>query len=346
MDWRLWLVLLTLFYLNYQAPVEGFQGMDFGFGEGQSEFALGALRPSIIAYAFLFLFWVNFREGKKNYLYLIPAFYVGLIGILGGSRSALFLIVLFTITAIIFLYYDKHLSSKAIKNFTMASLAAPLVIFSGLIANAIRPVLRSDDASYDMYIKLLTSIFDFKDPNNPIITNLEFGLTIIFHRLSSIEAQFYILNDRFIHNPLETYNPLYALMRIINDLVPGSLFPNLMTINQLWDYIYLDSLLNYSSQTWSLQGTLYLFFGHWISPIVVFFMGVYCALNSQHLSKLLISSPTFFAFFFFFFAEFIDNGTLERTIPVNVIKPLISIIFFTYAVRTLRIIFPFNRKVV
>ena len=179
--------------------------------------------------------------------------------------------------------------------------------------------------------------------NSCIVSNLEFGLTVILHRLSSIEAQFYILNDRFINNPLDTYNPLYAFMRIINDLMPGSLFPNLMTINQLWDYIYLDSFLNYSSQTWSIQGTLYLYFGHWLSPIIVFLIGVYCSRNSSYLSKLLILSPTFFAFFFFFFAEFIDNGTFERTIPVNIIKPLTSIIFFTYAVQALRYIFPKKR---
>lgn len=344
-DWRMWLVLILLFYLNYQPPIEGFQGMDFGFGEGQSEFALGALRPSIIAYILLTMFIMKLKEGKKNYIYLVPVLFIGLNGIVGGSRSALFLIALFSFTAVTFLFYDKFLTARSLKNSALVIFAAPVILFSGLVANNLRPLLRSDDVTSESYMNLLRSLFDFEDPNNPIVSNLEFGLTVILHRLSSIEAQFYILNDRFINNPLETYNPLYALMRIINDLIPGSLFPNVLTINQLWDYIYLDSFLNYSSQTWSIQGTLYLYFGHWLSPVIVFFIGIYCSRNSSHLNKLLILSPAFFAFFFFFFAEFIDNGTFERAIPVNIIKPIISIIFFTYSVRALRLIFP-ERKII
>ena len=105
--------------------------------------------------------------------------------------------------------------------------------------------------------------------------NLLFGVTELLHRLSALKAQFYILNDWYIHNPWQYYNPITSLMGVINDLVPGDIFSGMLSVNQLFDYIYHDTVLVYNSEMWSIHGTLYLYFGHILAPIVVFFLSIF-----------------------------------------------------------------------
>ena len=115
-------------------------------------------------------------------------------------------------------------------------------------------------------------------------------------------------------------------MRIANDLVPRSLklFPGLLTINQLFDYIYFDELVRYNSQTWSIQGTLYLYFGFWLSPVAVFGLARFVGRGYAGLENLVKTSPAFAAFFVLLFVNFIEFGTFERVIPDEIVRALTS----------------------
>ena len=341
-DWRFWFVVFLMIAMNYNSPIDGFKGMGFGQEEGgDPEFAYGLFRPHTIIYACLFYFILKRKDGiPSSLIYLLPIVIIGINGSLGGSRSALFLILVFVVLSWVYLNYEKVFTRAELKKLMLAALFLPVVLAGGLVAGLLRPILRSGDVTSESYFILLKSVTNLSDPNNPIVNNLDFAITALLHRLSSLEAQFFILSDNFVHNPMDTYNPMQTLMRIVNDILPGTLFPGLLTINQLWDYIYHGNFLNYSSQTWSIQGSLYLYFGHLLAPLIVFLVAVFFARKSKQLSYLLKSSPAFFAFFFFFFGELIDNGTLERTIPVNVVKPLGSFIFLIVSMKLMHLIFP------
>jgi hypothetical protein len=254
---------------------------------------------------------------------------------MGGSRSALFVFVIYGLIYWLYLNFNRRIDRRDIGRIIFMFLLFPVVIFTGLIAQLLRPILQYSNDSKDVSEALWQGL-DISNPNNPLFNNIYFGLTELLHRLSSLKAQFYIMNDRFIHEPWETYNPIETLMRIINDLLPGELFTNVLTINKLFDYIYLDNLVTYNSEMWSIQGTLYLYFGFWLSPIVVFIFAFMISRYRHAISFLTKSSPAYAVLFILVFNGLVENGTLERMIAVDFVRPLVSIFVIVFMVRVMR----------
>ena len=114
----------------------------------------------------------------------------------------------------------------------------------------------------------------------------------------------------------------------------------MLTINQLFDYIYHDTKLFYSSEMWGIQGTLYIYFGHILAPIIVFFIAILTNRLYPSLKKTLMASPAFAAFFTLLFFDIITNGTIERIIPVDIVRPLLSFVIFVVLYKALSLFLP------
>jgi len=345
-NWRFWLVWLLLIILNYIPPNENWQGI--ATAEGNALFAFGLTSPYTISIVFLFMFLTYRHSGDRraSLIMLVPIFYYMLVGVMNGSRGSLFLVFIYISLYLIYLNYDKHIYIGR-RNLKLASLMmvfAPIVIFFGLIAQSIKPLLRTAEIDNELIFEMILHNLNILDPDNIIYNNLFFGLTELLHRLSSLQAQFLILNNHFINPPLETFNLSHTAMRVINDIVPGSIFSDVLTINQLFHHIYFDTFVTYSSHMWSIQGVLYLYFGFFLSPIIVMLIAYYVGRYSMKFEYLVRLSPSFTVFSILIFNAVLENGTIERIIPVDIIRPLISFLVIVFMVRFLYILFPIMHK--
>jgi oligosaccharide repeat unit polymerase len=341
--WPFWLTWLSLSVLNYKPPTEFWQGV--ATGEGTTLFAYGLFSTATINYVCLYTFFLKRHQGLKkvSLILLVPVLSSILMGIMGGSRSAIFVVVILAFIYWIFLNYNKYVNHRDLFRIVLLVPLAAVVLLSGLIAQLLRSLLRSQ-ADFSALWEVVVASLDFSNTNNPIINTLYFGMTELLHRLSSLKSQFRILNDHFVHDPWETYNPIKTIMRTINDLLPGDLFTNMLTINQLFDYIYYDSFVTYNSETWSIQGTLYIYFGYWLSPVVVFCMACMVGRHYPKFGRFVKMSPTFAIFSILIFSGFIENGNFERMIPVDIVRPLASFLMFIISVKFLRAMFSAKRS--
>ena len=133
-------------------------------------------------------------------------------------------------------------------------------------------------------------------------------------------------------------------MRIVNALVPGDPFPGLLSINQLYDFIYHNTTVAYNSEMWGIQSTLYLYYGIWLSPIFVFFIALIAGRYRLIIDKFAMTSPAFAVFFLFLFNDLMENGTLERLVPTFLVRTLTSYLGFILLVKFIYFIYPEKLK--
>ena len=341
--WLFLIVWALLWVLNLSSPVESWQGIATGEGKASFAFGLLATRTIEIVGVYSFLRSRGFGARSAPLMLLAPALWSAIYDTGFGSRGAVFTTVVLAALYWLFLIYDKRVGRYLLPTSIVSALLFPVVMFSGLLAQSLRPLLRVGSDAETVWRATLDGL-DVSDPNNPIMSSIYFGLTQLIHRLSNIKTQFLILNDHFVHEPWETYNPVWTLMRTVNDLVPGTVFPNMLTINQLFAYIYEGNLVTYSSDTWSIQGTLYLYWGLWLSPLVVFLVALWVGRHSRSLTALARESPAFAAFFVLLVRAVIEFGTIERVVPVNVVRPLAGFLGFIFLVGLVRAILPAKRR--
>jgi len=353
-NWRCWSGLIILAFLNYRDAIESWQG-SFQLGTTDNEatalFALGLFDPYLIYYICLYIFLTQkkLKENPKYWL-LLPIGFAAIQGMINGSRGALFWILVGGLSYWFFLNFNKNITVKDVKRFFYLTATLPVVIFIALVAQVIRPLLRygSTASNPEIIPQLIrdgiTNSFNFSDPENPVFKTIYFGLTELFHRISALQAQFLIINDRYFHNPWEFYNPIQTTMRIVNGLVPGDPFPGLLSINQLYDFIYHNATVSYNSEMWGIQSTLYLYYGMWLSPIFVFFVAVLFGRYRIMIDKISLMSPAFAVFFVFLFNDLMENGTLERIIPLDIVRAFTSYLGFIFLVKLIYFIFPEKRK--
>jgi hypothetical protein len=334
--WAFWFVWLLLFLLNYKSAPESWQGIVSK--EGSPSFALGLLRIATLEITCLYAFIRSRQHGfsKATIMLLIPALVAGVYGSSGGGRGAIFYMVTWAFTYWLFLNYSKRLKiHQLLKLTTLALIVVPIMVLGGLFAQSLRPLLRSGADTETVNAAVLHNL-DLLDPNNVVVNSFYFGVSELLHRLNNLQQSFLILNERFVYQPWDHFNPVVTVMRTVNDLVPGEVFSGLLSINQIFRYIYQGSLVTYSSDMWSIQGTLYLYFGFWFSPIVVFCLACFVAYNYPKLASVAKVSPSFAAVFIMLFDDLIENGTLERIIPVDIVRPLTSLLAIVFLVKLIQ----------
>ena len=333
-DWRLILIFIFIYSLSFISP-EQISKSSFGY-ESSPLFAYGLFNIDFLAYCLLaqYVYLKHINSTNVSFILLLPIFYSAGMGIITGGRGGLYQVIIFVLLYWIFLNFKKNTTYKDIKRFFFLFLSIPFVIFSGLIAQSSKSFLRlksqgtssSDNSLFESIIQDL-NIFN---PENPIVKTLYFGVTELFHRLSHLQAQFLILNDQYKNLPSETWNLAHMSMRTINDLVPGLMFKDVIGINQLFHHIYFNENVHYSSHSWGIQGSIYLWFGFIGGAIFVFFLALVISRYYKFLLGSLINSPTFFVFTLLFLLDLLEMGVLERVIVVDIVRPLFSIVMFIF----------------
>lgn len=339
----LWLAWGLLIFLNYQSPDAGLRTGITGGGSGAFLWGLASL--ATINFVFLYVFLKRQHTGLRpaHYSLLLPLVASMLFGVVSGSRGTVFIYLILGLVYWLALKSQKKWKLQSIlKYFFLGAILLSITVLSGLFAQVLRPMYKySESVNF-------TDILEALNYESVILSKekLLFGITELLHRLGTLKAQFYILNDRYIHEPFQHYNPLSTMMRIVNDLVPGNIlggykpFQGMLTINQLFDYIYYDTIVNYHSEMWSIQGTLYLYFGHLLAPIVVFFIAVFVNHLYPSLDRSVKASPSFAAFFTLLLFDIITNGTAERVIRVDIIPPLTSFVIFLFLYKAFALFLP------
>jgi hypothetical protein len=314
-----------IYILNYKDPASGLSGAVTGKGSCLFLWGLSSLHVINIVclYAFLKRRYNKLKPAK--YYLLIPVLCAVLYSVFSGQRSTAFFAIIYTIVYVLLLkFYKRWYLKSLIKIVLFILITLPVTIILALFAQALRPLYKYSE-SVDTTMILDTMNYEYvllaKD-------KLFFGLSELLQRLTALKGQFYILNDWYIHEPLKYYNPVRTIMRITNNLVPGSVFPGMFTINQLFDFIYYGTTIHYSSQYWSIQGTLYLYFGHIFAPIAVFVLGILINYIYPLIERLFVKSPSFAAFFTLLLFDFLTNGTLDRIVPLDIIRPIIAFAIF------------------
>ena len=347
LDWRLWFTLAAMFIITYQPSTELWESARRGVWEESESAPLvawGLLSMSTVFYVCLagFLFSQQKRLGAKYYILLIPVSIEAILSVMGGGRSALFAVVVFTLAYWSYLNINRYVTYRDLVRLAGLVLLMPVVMFAGLLAQVIRPLLRTGVDGDVIWNAILVNVNIF-NPENPLLQTVYFGVTELLHRVSSLQAQFMILNDHWINVPWDTFNPLATFQRVFNALWPGTMFPEMIDINRIFHHIYFDQFINYASHMFSIQGTLYLYFGLWISPVVVFSIAILTGRYSLTISELCSRSPAFATFFILLFLDLLGNGTLERVIPVDIVRPLVSFLVVICAVKVLHVLVPLKK---
>ena len=326
-----WGSFLLLMVLSYQDPTKGLASATEG-GDGGGLFLWGLSSLTIITYVCLFEFLKKRSAGlalkRIDYLLLLPAFFEFTQSAIAGSRSALFKYLIVGVAYWLYLYRQKIWKILAmVKASVIATLFLGLTIVLGLFSQALRPLLK-----YQVGISL-DAILEVVNWDT-VIRNKE-----LLYRLADLKAPFLILNNLYVHEPFQYYNPLATTMRIINDLIPGTVFSNVRSINQLFEFIYEDRDVFYSSEMWHIQGTLYIYFGHFFAPIIVLLFAIITAYLYPTLEKYFKLSAAFSAFVILLLFDLFENGTAERIMLVDIVRPVMSIIIFSLIFRGFNIIF-------
>lgn len=329
-----WLSFILLFLITYQDTSMGLKNAISGEGEGL--ILWGLMSFSLISLSCIFIFIKKYLSGDRmkwtDYLLLIPSMQEIFFSVISGSRGTIIFFAMYITIYIISNYKDKIIKNSIIfRNSLFGLLLIMLTVFLALFSTILRSGLRYSDVKSVMD---LIEIYDFK---NIISNNFFFYLSELLSRLADLKAPFYILTDRYIYQPFDYYNPLITSMRIINDLIPGSIF-EVRSINQLFEFIYEGRDVVYNSEMWSIQGTLYIYFGHIFSVLFVFLTAILINYIYPSLQKILKSSEVFFAFFIVILFDLMENGTLERVVPVDIVRPISSIIIFSLWYQLVKIV--------
>ena len=117
-----------------------------------------------------------------------------------------------------------------------------------------------------------------------------------------------------------------------------------LTINQVFHHIYLDSVVHYSSTMWGIEGTLYLYFGYLMSPVIVIFLALFISRRWISINYALNKSPAYLVFIMLLALSILENETLERVVPVYIVRPLANFFIMTFLVTLLYNLFPTKKK--
>jgi len=338
-----WCTWGLIFVLSYAGPGAGLRGTVTGEGSRLFLWGLASLFTINFVCLYTFLKRQDARLKPVKYSLLVPLLVSVLFGTLSsGSRGVPFLIIMMGLVYWLGLNINKKWKWQSLlKTFCLFIIVIQIAIILALYAQILRPLFRyTETVDFTMILETLNS-------SSVLIVKEEllFGITELLHRTTALKAQFYILNDWYIHNPWQYYNPITSLMRCINDLIPGNVFPGMLTINQLFDYIYYNTILVYNSEMWSIQGTLYIYFGHILSPIVVLFIAIITNRLYPAFRRNMMTSPAFAAFFTFLLFDIITNGTIERIIPVDIVRPLSSFVIFGFLYKVFSLFLPTRIKI-
>lgn len=333
--WRIYFVWALLKALNFRPPNEAWQGHHSS--ESSPLFAFGLASTTLIEYVFLFTFLsnLNTRLRPPSKLLLAPLFFTLVLSVMEGSRSFAFTVVSLTLLYWAFLNLNRRISWGHLKLILSIFVFSPLVLLSALFAQQLRPLLRGGASPDDVWDAASRSL-DLFGPSSPILQQFYFHVSDLLHRLSALQAPFLVLTDKYYHLPANYINWVGTFKRVINDLVPGEAFQGMLSINQLYNFVYRGDYVKYNSETWGIQSMLYIYFGFIMSPVIVFLFGTFFSRKSKAIDTAISQSPAFAVFLFSLTLGLVEFGTVERLVSVDLVRALCSLLIFVLVVVMLR----------
>ena len=330
---------VLLFVLNYQSPESGIRGTQTA--EGGATFLLGLASLQVVSMACLFFFLRELHDGRRRppYLILLAPLISVLQSGLSGSRSAIFTI--FVSSLMYWLFLDSYRTWKGLTLIKTALISTAGIVVSiggALFAQVLRPLYRySESVSFVDILNVLSyrAVIDTQDV-------LFRGVTELLYRMNALKGQFYILNEWHVHDPSEYTGPIKTVMRTMNDMAPGELFPGLLTVNQVFDYVYTGVQVYYNSEPIGSQGILYLNFGHLGSFVVVLALGVIAIQSYPWLAQSMRASPALAAMAIGLSAGILYTGWIERIISVYLVRPPINFLIFVLVCTSFSFVLPYR----
>ena len=116
-------------------------------------------------------------------------------------------------------------------------------------------------------------------------------------------------------------------------------------INQLFPYIYYDQSTHYRSDMWGIQSTLYLYGGHLVSALVVLLIAYVLSRYWMSIDASLKKSPAYFTLIILITLDILENGTIERVVPVDIIRTLVCFFTMIFLVKLLHLIIPVKKRI-
>jgi len=303
----------------------------WGIETGEGSLFFGLASPAFIINCGLlgFVYALSRGLGRQHLALLLPILPFTGFAVFMGSRSAIYWSV------ILISLYSTSLKGARLR---IGVGAAALLVggicaafAAGAVANGLRPLWRSG-ASVDAVKDQLQD----EVSAGGVVDDFLFPAAVLVARAADLKAPFSIINDKQLMDPWPYVNPIQVAKRTINGMVPGEMFPDLLTINQLFDWIYGGIIVTYNSENWSIFGMAYLYFGFFGGPVAFFVAAViFSGFLYEPLISRIRSSPSFATFAILLIWDFVVDGTVERAITVHIWPVVLSSLIFTRAVHWL-----------
>ncbi len=324
--------LLVVYIIFMVITIDNLRRFGYGSISGQEMDAIntlyGVINPEPILHIALIIIvfqWNKLSRSNKNILLFI-ILSLAVFRVVGGSRSALYALLMPTI----------YFLSLFKKNFLVNKRAIFMVVVLIVLSLLLYPIGKGFKEMFHYMsvpnesitfanvretISVLDIMSDFFDRQK------QFSLEII-DRLSDMGAQLRITNDMQVVPVEDHINLINIIKRIINDMVPGEVFTDVVRTQSVYHVVYFGIVPDYGGEIYSLFAVYYVLFGYGGALIALFFTST---IIGYYWRKLLISHipirPIIIGFCLLSFDWLLQNELMEGWFVNRVYRPFFSLIF-------------------
>ncbi|MDH5542733.1 MAG: hypothetical protein OEY64_07190 [Nitrospinota bacterium] len=215
-----------------------------------------------ISLAYVSFFWGILKRYQKKIVILTIVLIIAS-SIAQGSRSYIYV---YFILAILIKTVTGGDFKVAFKKTIFAILIIITAITSYPIALGIRNAGRAENYSVANLAKQIKYAY-FANENPYGVMTMD-----IISRLTMIEPSFRILNDLEVNSVEDNVTVIGDIKRIINGMVPGDLFSDVIYHTRLYAYVYQGNYIRYNTVEWGYYEYCYALFGTFGGLIFVLFI--------------------------------------------------------------------------
>ncbi len=166
----------------------------------------------------------------------------------------------------------------------------------------------------------------------------EWALEVV-DRLSDMNSQLRIINDKQVIPADKHINLIATFKRIINDMVPGDVFEDVLPTQYVYHVVYLDFIPVYGGENYSLYGVYYVLFGYFGAVIGLFISALIIGYLWKALMFYNISwRPIILGYFLVIFHQWLLNELIEGWFVNRVYRPLLTLIFIFLLLKLLALL--------
>ena len=274
--------------------------------------------------------WTFLRKSQVVMFVLLLLSYV-VFRVFAGSRSFLYFSIIYFL--IFFSYYKGNfLIGKKAFSIIVILILTNITLYPVALGfkNAIRYKLKPEENISLSFLLKNVSVIDYSET----FFESKKGLIEIIDRLSDMGAALRIINDRNVISTDKYVTFPKILKRTINDMVPGDVFNNEISSQQVWHSTYFGQTAVYGGEEWSMYGVYYILFGYVGSLIALFISGLIAYTIWVKLTLLKISfCPIVLAYFLNSVYVFMHNPMIEVWFVTTIFRPMFTLtIIYVFSV--------------